>query len=62
MNPDIYVDKLAPRARRKPNAASVVKKPAAKKPSRKDAVDDLSKLSPTTRRLVEALRRLYGTA
>ena len=60
MNPNIHADKPARRAKAKSRAAP--KKPVAKKPPRKGAAGDLSNLSPTTRRLVEALHRLYGNA
>ena len=60
MNAKMVADKPAPRAKATPRVAP--KKPVAKKPARKGAADDLSNLSPTTRRLVEALHRLYGNA
>ena len=66
MNPDIYAEKMAPLAKRKPNTASAVKKPATKKTAPKKTAkvrDDayLEDLDPKTRRLVIALERLYGT-
>lgn len=59
MNPDIYADKPAQRAKRRAHPAS--KKPAPKKTitARVDAY--LEDLDPKTRRLVIALERLYGT-